>query len=208
MQTKVCNKCGEEKSIDSYYKQKEGKFGVRGTCKVCDNVRLKRYREENKSIIKERQKLWHKNNPDYFKEVYWRNPERYRNYRKTYYYKNRDSEIQKRGEWRKNNREKDRESLKRCYYKDGRGPAYGAERRAKRRQATPDWLCEDLKAQIKEIYYSCPEGYHVDHIIPLKGKTVCGLHVPWNLQYLPPEENVSKGNRWWPDMWEEVDDET
>jgi len=55
----------------------------------------------------------------------------------------------------------------------------------------PKWA--NLK-KIMEIYVNRPEGYHVDHIIPLRGKTVSGLHVESNLQYLPALENMKKHN--------------
>jgi hypothetical protein len=48
---------------------------------------------------------------------------------------------------------------------------------------------------IKEFYENCPNDYEVDHIIPLQGKNVSGLHVIWNLQYLTREENNKKGNK-------------
>ena len=53
----------------------------------------------------------------------------------------------------------------------------------------------DIKIyEIQEFYRNCPEGYHVDHEIPLMGSNVCGLHVLDNLQYLTAEENMKKGN--------------
>jgi len=71
--------------------------------------------------------------------------------------------------------------------------ATDAKRRASKLQRTPAWA--DLKA-IKQFYLNCPEGYHVDHIVPLQGVNVSGFHVLNNLQYLTKSENSSKGNRY------------
>lgn len=68
-------------------------------------------------------------------------------------------------------------------------------RRAHKGLACPKWLTEAQKLALQNFYKNRPAGYHVDHIIPLKGRDVWGLHVPWNLQYLPAQENLKKGNK-------------
>lgn len=70
---------------------------------------------------------------------------------------------------------------------------YQAQMRALKLQRTPAWSETE---EILDFYNKCPAGYHVDHIIPLQGKIVSGLHVLSNLQYLLASENMSKGNRY------------
>jgi 5-methylcytosine-specific restriction endonuclease McrA len=69
-------------------------------------------------------------------------------------------------------------------------------KRKRLKQATPLWLSESNRKRIIEIYEECPDGYHVDHIVPIKGLNVCGLHVPWNLQYLLEVLNLEKYNKY------------
>lgn len=74
-----------------------------------------------------------------------------------------------------------------------------AKRRAQELRATPAWA--DLDA-IKRIYAKAARlsretgiPHHVDHIIPLQGRLVCGLHIEGNLQILPAADNISKSNK-------------
>ena len=75
-------------------------------------------------------------------------------------------------------------------------------RRRKHREATPSWLTTKEKAEIRQLYQiaitmskTTGEQYVVDHIIPLRGEDVCGLHVPWNLRVITQEENLKKSNK-------------
>ena len=77
-----------------------------------------------------------------------------------------------------------------------------ALRRARLRHSAPAWLTPEQKAEIKTLYVEAwrltrDTGvlHSVDHDVPLKGKDVCGLHVPWNLKVMTWQDNVVKGNR-------------
>lgn len=92
-----------------------------------------------------------------------------------------------------------RESRIRCnqYYKHnphGKAlkKAHNSRRRARKRDSLPPWA--DISS-IDAFCRACPDGHHIDHIIPLNGENVCGLHVLENLQYLPAQENLSKRNK-------------
>lgn len=106
--------------------------------------------------------------------------------------------------------ERARERTSAYYYENRHNPSFKAarcseasKRRAVKLNATPEWLDQEQHQEIKDFYWLAKdltavsgESYHVDHIVPLQGDNVCGLHVPWNLQILPADINLSKGNRY------------
>ena len=77
------------------------------------------------------------------------------------------------------------------------------KRRCSKSSRTPPWLTKEHFEQIKSIYQKAQalkdftgEDWDVDHIVPLRGELVSGLHVPWNLRVIRSEENRKKNNKY------------
>jgi hypothetical protein len=155
--------CEQEnpQSFDSFYKKKNGKFGLLGRCKKCANKQTDAWVAKNKQKKRESAKRWIDGN----KEKHLKNS---RN-------------------WSKNN--------------PGKRNAQTMRRIAAKKQATPPWLTHEQHKEIEIIYIKSSTltqetgiPHEVDHILPLQGKEVRGLHVPWNLQIVTRSTNRKKNN--------------
>lgn len=120
--------------------------------------------------------------------------ERQRRYRQDYLNRNRSAANASARKYREENHESEIERGKKYREQNKEVLRANSIMRKKRvKKATPKWA--DKKAII-EFYKNRPTGCHVDHIVPINGKGVCGLHVLDNLQYLPATENLKKGNKY------------
>jgi len=170
---KVCTKCKENIHISKFGIANSKRSQLRGDCKDCrKKVSTTWYNNNKESRLKSIQK--------------WKNDniEKVTEYNKI---------------WVNNNRDKVRSTQKKYYYSNMDKMSI---KRISRRAAVPSWLSDEMKKDIKIIYDACRmisniecEKYHVDHIIPIKGENVSGLHVPWNLQIITAKENLSKSNK-------------
>lgn len=181
---RTCKKCNIEKTLEDNFYFRNDSNTYRHKCIKCSIARCRSYYEENSDKLKLMNKE-HKAN----------NKEHYREYNKKYqpeWVKNNPDKVKaKRDRYRSTEKSTITE---RNYYLNHKKEylAMTNKRRAKKLSATPKWVNFN---EIETIYKNCPEGHEVDHIIPLQGKNVSGLHVPWNLQYLTISENRSKGNK-------------
>lgn len=136
-----------------------------------------------------------------------KNKERYNEIQRHYYLANTEAVLGRSKEWRSKNQEKYAQISKE--YRDANreklrlyGRINWSRRNASELKRTPSWLSSTDRWMIKEIYElaalrSKVTGikWEVDHIIPLQGKKVSGLHVPLNLRVVPAIENRSKSNK-------------
>ncbi len=147
-----------------------------GTCVVC---------------LQNRHSQWQKDNPDkvYRNQLAYlsRYPEKRQTYIKQYLINNKEKRKAAVKKWQLLNPHKNAAKQRR--------------REAAKLKRTPEWLTTEHHAAINNMYWLAAdlqkvsgEKYHVDHIVPLQGKHISGLHVPWNLQILPADMNCSKSN--------------
>ena len=108
--------------------------------------------------------------------------------------------VEQSRQWREANSEKLREKERRRLI-EHREDIYAKNARRRAAERRPSWLTDEQKAEITAFYaeairISRETGvkHHVDHIVPLRGKGVTGLHVPWNLRVIPASVNRSKKN--------------
>jgi len=209
MAAKICSKCGEEKALALFSKSKAGVLGRRPDCKKCFAAigKLRTNTKEGRAKLKIESAAYYKANKKKHNALCkrWReeNKERHAENSKAWRAANRIRANAVAGEWRAANAGKVKTAKGRWRAKPSSAPieaASAAKRRAMLLHATPSWA--DDKA-IKSKYVMASfltmatfgKGYHVDHIVPLQGKNVCGLHVEGNLQLMRAEDNLSKGNR-------------
>ena len=155
----------------------------------------------------------------YSKAYYEANKEKIKASCTAYYEKNKGKRKAQIKAWQQVNEEK-KKAYSRAYYEanaeelKAKDRAYSKANRDKKTanenkryasklNRTPSWLTKEDLAKIEEFYKEAQrlreetgEEYHVDHIIPLRGKNISGLHVPSNLQILKARDNIIKGNRY------------
>ena len=178
---KHCSKCNVEKPDEMFSRSKANKDGLHRWCKDCAKVAKKEWYLKNAESEKLKAKNYH-----------------YANYEK-----HKEHKIKKSHEWQKENKDRYKQIAKKCYENTKHKKfAWQALARAAKRNAVPKWVNENLKQEIQKFYIEARAktketgiDYEVDHIVPLMGENVCGLHVPWNLRVITRFENRSKQNR-------------
>ncbi len=198
---KTCTRCKKAKLLDEFHKEKRAIDGRTASCGECNSLRSRQYYSNNKEKVYNTnnkwklrnkgkvngyKKAWDKRNPQALKAKKARYKKRHPEASKEYYIKNKEKIDSKYRQWVLNNPDKK--------------AAQWARYNASKLQAMPKWLNDNQHAEIlecyslaKELQWLSEDPLEVDHIIPLQGRDVSGLHVPWNLQYLTRSENRKKG---------------
>lgn len=168
-------------SLGSFSPRKDAKDGLAYWCTPCKthatkngpnrkNV-VKAYYDKNSALCIQRSVLSMQKKPEYYAE--------------------------KSANWVANNKEKVLSLRKAAYQKNVAQEILRVRRRQNKIKSCMPWITQAHHAEMQGLYRFCQifKGHEVDHVIPLNGKTVSGLHVPANLQVLTVRENRRKQNK-------------
>lgn len=153
----------------------------------------------------EYKKAWAKANAEkmraYRKKYEEANKEKINSYRNSDEFKKRA--VERATKYNKNNKEKRKEIVKKWLKNNpDKSLQNVVKRNAMKINATPKWIDEEKIACLYSVAAMLNkygnEKYHVDHIIPLRNKFVCGLHTYENLRVITAKENLAKGNKFTP----------
>lgn len=180
---KKCNKCSVEKPATDFYVNKRMKDGLNTFCILC-------HRTDNAA-----RKAKNRANAEFkAKELA---------YKKEYRERTIGQRAQYMTQWRFKNKQHTLQYGKE--YRDLHKEHYNflcQKRKIDQLNRTPAWLTQDDFWIIEQAYELAAQrtemfgfSWHVDHTIPLRGKTVSGLHVPSNIRVIPGLENMRKTNR-------------
>ena len=196
---KLCKKCGTTKPLSQFSPNKKSRDKLDYRCKECNRAAYD---------------LWRKNNPEKMlaATLAWQaaNPNRVKAAQAAHRLANPTYTATRNREWRERNPGRSSENSSRWARENkSKKAAIASKYRASKMRAIPKWS-DPMKVQefydlAKELSDEHGETYEVDHIVPLQGKTVCGLHCESNLRVLHHKLNAGKGNRSWPDMPEQVE---
>lgn len=217
--TKTCKGCAEVKQLSLFHKHKQMADGHLNFCKVCFYEKSKANRAAKPTLRKEeyirrRERLGHMTMPEYIakrkgniksradvcRDSNAKRKDKIAAYRKQYEQANKERIAARRAATIDSRRE-----VKRLWRANNPGLvlADSAKRRAAKINRTPAWLTDFDFIKIKYLYQLAAmrtkaqgRPWHVDHIIPLQGALVSGLHVPSNLRAVPAIENMQKSNHY------------
>jgi hypothetical protein len=180
---KLCTRCLSSKDLSAFSPKQSH-------CKPCQAEKRAIWRKNNPDRVLAENAAYRAKNPSYFRQHYRKNLESESARKARYYLENKEIVRRRLDAYAEKNPHVRR--------------AITAKRRAVLLKATPVWA--DFE-KIKAFYETADalgmltgEWHEVDHIIPLQGRTVCGLHCPANLQVVPRSVNRAKSNRVLDDM--------
>ncbi len=180
---KRCPGCKTDKPFSEYHKRARAKDGLNLYCKPCKAEMDAAYREKNKEALVEAKRQYYQNNKKYHNEK-----------ARLDYVKNSDAYKLRAKLWKEQNRERHNANcMERHVLKIKRKPVWDSE--------FTDFVFSEAYDMAKRKEALTGAKHEVDHIVPLRGKTVSGLHVWSNFAVIPASENCSKAARRWPDMW-------